>query len=294
LSLLVYNIKVLLNILGVGVSSKKKQANSNEATYQKKEVVEEISKRAFLFKPELAVLNKLKSQLPNMKMLDIGIGGGRTTAYFAPLTKEYFGIDYSQEMISICKTKFKNSSPRISFECMDARKMTGFSDDKFDFVLFSFNGLDCVNSQDRSKILWEIHRVTKNKGYFLFSSHNIGALNSLCSPILAGNPFEVASKINRLLLLRFTNNRTWKAVRKDTRKLRYVMFNDGSYHFGLKTLYTDPAEQVKDLKAMGFKVIAVYGMDNIDQSSKILTKSECALHYFCQVTKEIGALSIAT
>jgi ubiquinone/menaquinone biosynthesis C-methylase UbiE len=65
-----------------------------------------------------------------MNMLDIGVGGGRTTKYFFPLAKEYVGIDYSPEMIQACKKKF----PELRFEVADVRNLSLFGDGHFDFT----------------------------------------------------------------------------------------------------------------------------------------------------------------
>lgn len=103
-----------------------------------------------------------------MKMLDIGVGAGRTTHYFAHLTKEYVGIDYSENMIKVCREKFQNYPKKISFEVCDARSLKFFEDSYLDFVLFSYNGLDYMNHEDRLRVLREIRRATKEGGTFVF------------------------------------------------------------------------------------------------------------------------------
>lgn len=120
-----------------------------------------------LQKPEQVILDKLKNKLKDMKMLDIGVGTGRTTLHFANLVKKYIGIDYSKELIDICKKRFSN----LNFKVCDARNMEIFENNSFDFILFSYNGLDCVSHEDRLKILYEIIRICKNEGYFCFSTH---------------------------------------------------------------------------------------------------------------------------
>jgi ubiquinone/menaquinone biosynthesis C-methylase UbiE len=287
-SFLRYNLRVVRNIITGRQFSGNSLAEDNEINYEKEEVVHEISERAFLFKPEQAVLNFLRDQLPNMKVLDIGVGGGRTTAYFAPLAKEYVGIDYSQEMIRSCQRKFKEHSEKIVFARVDARNMSQFRDDEFDFVLFSFNGIDSVDHSDRIKILREINRITKNRGYFLFSSHNLNALRSVCRVSLSRNPTKFAQNmdaISRLLFLRLTNRHTWKTIRTNPKKLHYVIFNDGAYEFGLTLHYIAPIEQLKDLKALGFKNLKVFGMDDDREIQNPTSSNDYGLHYFCEVQK---------
>jgi ubiquinone/menaquinone biosynthesis C-methylase UbiE len=43
-----------------------------------------------------------------MKMLDIGVGRGRTTMHFAQAAEEYWAIDYSEEMIAACRERFRD------------------------------------------------------------------------------------------------------------------------------------------------------------------------------------------
>src|SRR6202035_763103 len=121
-----------------------------------------------LFYVEVKILEGLISSLRGKRLLDIGIGGGRTTPFLLEISTDYTGIDYSAPLVDRAKEKFKLDS---IFQC-DVRDMRRFADETFDFVLFSFNGLDYVSHQGRLKALAEIHRVLKSGGIFMFSSHN--------------------------------------------------------------------------------------------------------------------------
>ncbi len=79
----------------------------NEETYEKANVVAGFQKSE-LQPPEKTILEMMQDKLGNMKMLDIGVGAGRTTVHFAPLVQEYVGIDYSENMIKACKSSFPN------------------------------------------------------------------------------------------------------------------------------------------------------------------------------------------
>lgn len=128
----------------------------------------------FLFPAEEVILEELKRDgLREMRMLDMGVGGGRTTPYFQPLVREYIGVDYSPAMIDICAQRFPGGIPNGGFTWGDARDLRQFAPASFDFVLFSFNGIDCANPEDREVVLREIRRVLKEDALFCFSSHNI-------------------------------------------------------------------------------------------------------------------------
>ena len=106
---------------------------------------------------------------PGMAILDMGVGGARTTPYLSRKASRYVGIDYSEEMVRLCRDKF----PRTEFLVADASDLSAFSDGSFDAIIFSFNGLDYLFPEEqRWKCLQECWRVLRAGGVFVFSSHN--------------------------------------------------------------------------------------------------------------------------
>src|SRR2546430_7085903 len=91
-------------------------------------------------------------RLAYMRMLDIGVGRGRTTAHFGSLVKEYTGIDYSPRMIEACRQQFRYAKVPFRFEVGDARDLHVFGDGVFDFILFSFNGLDAMTDRKSTRL----------------------------------------------------------------------------------------------------------------------------------------------
>ena len=114
------------------------------------------------------------SKLKDMDVLDLGVGAGRTSFTFAALVRTYIGIDYAPAMVEICRSRF-GENDRQKFLCLDAADLSTFDDQKFDLVLFSFNGIDTVELKQRRKILQEVHRLLKPDGYFFFSGHSLDA-----------------------------------------------------------------------------------------------------------------------
>ena len=43
---------------------------------------------------------------PGGAVLNLGVGGGRTTLYLSGITDHYAGIDYAEEMVRACRDKF--------------------------------------------------------------------------------------------------------------------------------------------------------------------------------------------
>ena len=53
-------------------------------------------------------------------MLDIGVGGGRTTLHFDKLFKEYIGVDYVESMIKASWERLHDIKENILFKGCDA------------------------------------------------------------------------------------------------------------------------------------------------------------------------------
>ncbi len=110
----------------------------NREVFGASAVVEHYQHLARLFPPEETIFSLLQECLPGWRLLDIGVGAGRTTRYLAPRVKEYWGVDYAPAMIESCRQAF----PQYRFFVADARNMPELAAAFFDLVLISFNGLD--------------------------------------------------------------------------------------------------------------------------------------------------------
>jgi len=106
-------------------------------------------------------------------ILDLGVGGGRTTPHLAKRASRYVGVDYAPAMVKACEAKF----PGLEFKVADAANLSVFPDASFDIVVFAFNGVDYVlPEQSRRGCFAQVHRVLKENGVFIFSSHNARAV----------------------------------------------------------------------------------------------------------------------
>jgi SAM-dependent methyltransferase len=142
--------------------------DQNRRRYEARFVAAEYARRSGLKPAEEAIFRRYEGEIRGARVLDLGVGGGRTTAYLADLASDYIGVDYSPEMIERCRRRF----PSMKFELGDARDLSRFANGSFDLVLFSFNGIDAVGHGDRLKILQEVRRTLSEGGLFVFSSHN--------------------------------------------------------------------------------------------------------------------------
>ncbi|WP_404785635.1 class I SAM-dependent methyltransferase [Altericista sp. CCNU0014] len=258
----------------------------NQTTYSTASIVRHYAQLNALQPAEKAILKLLQQQSTSIKMLDIGVGGGRTTQHFSKVASEYIGIDYSAGMISACKKRFALSSQNVEFAVCDARDMSQFEDDSFDFILFSFNGIDYVSHQDRLKIFQEINRIGKHGGSFFFSSHNLQSLENEFNirKQLSLNPLKTYVNLAMYLLLRLVNRPTNLAQIEAADR---AIIRDESHNFRLKTYYIRPKEQIHQLSDW-FERCKVYSWKEeveILNIQDLKTNSDMWLYYLCSIDK---------
>ena len=197
-------------------------------------------------------------------MLDIGIGLGRTTLHFAPLVKEYVGIDYSFNMVKTYQKIFPKQKTNTQVRLGDARMMQEFETDSFDFILFSYNGIDYVSQEDRIQALEEIKRVGKKGGYFAFSTHNLQCINNLYSIKINSSLKGFVYQCYKYLRLIYENGLPGKY-----RNMDFTIINDGASRFKLTTYYIKPAAQIEQLQDLGFKKIRLFSLKTGEEIKKI-------------------------
>lgn len=119
----------------------------------------------------------LAKPVSEIKVLDLGCGGGRTTVPLHNMGFDVVGVDIAEVLIEDLKKKFSY----LEAEVGDAADLH-FANGSFDIVLFSHNSLDCLYPYEmRLNALKEINRVLKQPGFYIFSSHvfNLAVYNRL-------------------------------------------------------------------------------------------------------------------
>lgn len=224
----------------------------NKKKYESKSVVSSyINMR--LQNPEVMILVKHRECIVGRHVLDIGCGSGRTTAILKNLSSGYIGLDYSLEMVESCRRRFEN----VRFIHGDVREMNEFKDEEFDYVMFSFNGLDSINHEDRLKGLREIRRVLKQDGLFVFSSHNRNHRYAISRPKMELSTLPYKQVENFIKFFKSTRNR----LRNKNHQVfdeQYAIINDVAHNYAMLTYYIDKVNQVKQLEDMGFETIEMY------------------------------------
>lgn len=191
-----------------------------------------------------------------IRILDLGVGAGRTTGVLASHARRYVGVDYSPRMIAACRARFGGEGAAgdvgvVEFVEADASDLSMFDDGSFDLVVFSFNGIDCLHPDAaRLRCLAECHRVLSARGVLLFSSHNPRSLVVRSKPGPGG-----AARAKRFLRAAVATLR-WSA-----RALRTRAFWVGEgyvhdpVHGGMVLHAATRAKVVAEVHAAGFEVV---------------------------------------
>jgi SAM-dependent methyltransferase len=210
---------------------------------------------------ERAVLRRLTSRIPELDMLDLGVGTGRTGWTYAPLTRRYVGVDYSPRMLEAAKQRL-GAEDGVELLLRDARNISEI-EGKFDFILFSFNAIDALSPEGRLQVFDQVRSKLRPDGLFQFSSHSLGAL-----------PFDT----RRPLSTRFGESRAYRlyamyagvVYRKRIRAINraidleaarrrgWDLIPSMAHNFRIRDYYIDPEFQVKQLRDHRLEVVAVF------------------------------------
>ena len=246
----------------------------NRATYARADVVKYYRRVDTLLEAEEVLLNKLLPTIKDSKILDLGVGGGRTTKYLLQISDDYTGVDYVPQYAEEAQEKY----PDAKILCGDATDLKEFEDETFDFVMFSYNGIDSISNDDRLKALKEIYRVLKKGGVFMFSSHNrdYEYFNKL--PWQQKIHFDIRYFIF-LLHCMYHLPKHYKMKRHEIYTNDYAVVNDGDHRYSLLLYYISIDKQIKQLTAIGFSDIEAY-----DTKGELVEndKSSHWLHYLAR------------
>ncbi len=256
----------------------------NRAVYERPRVVRQFVENSAIAPPEAAILRRYESDYVGGRVLDIGVGGGRTTPWLAPHCASYIGIDFSDEMIKSCRLRY----PQWDFRWGDARDMSMIASASVDFALFSFNGIDYVDDDGRRQVLREVARVLKPGGLFVFSSHNLDGLENrtfirdLLRLPMSFNPVRIAKSCARIGL------RIFNCLRNPVREIRganWAILNDPAHDFILRTYHVSPTAQRQQLSDAGFSS----KVEMFDDDGRCITSTSKSpfVHYVARKTSAV-------
>jgi SAM-dependent methyltransferase len=249
--------------------------------YSRRKVVAYYSGYTALEKPEEAILRALSPRLASMRMLDIGVGGGRMTEPFGPRVRTYHGIDISPEMIDACRKRFADRIPADRFAVRDMRELDGYPTHAFELVLNSYNTIDHLNPLERERFIGEMRRITAPGGYFCFSTHNIRSL-------ARREPIEWSWRRPHATVRALLHRARYLKLNRDALEqipdAEYVIINNGTHDdFALELYYVRPEAQLEALERAGFSQVRVYSLATGEELAEkgIASTTDRWLYYLC-------------
>ena len=253
--------------------------------FRRSDVVAEYGRLNRLLPSESLILESWRPLLSKSRMLDVGVGAGRTAFHFAPLAASYVGIDVAEEMIAACRRRFEHFEVQATFKTVDVRNLIDFEDSEFDVVLFSFNGLDTVGDDlDRGLALKEMARVLRPGGSLAVSCNNLGyAQWSMSIPAVVLARFRWYR--SGLSVLRPRNlkrlaieARRWRRHNPHLPRQPYAMVVEQRPRYELDRsafetpheqvlipmYWSLPSEQLRQLRSVGFETLRTLAPDGSD------------------------------
>ncbi len=233
--------------------------------------------------PEITILLRYKQHFENKRVLDLGVGSGRTIRYLLPFCADYLGIDLSPQMLAFARKAY----PTARLSLGDFRDLEQLAEEPFDFILIAFNTIDVLGHEDRLKLLADVRRLMSSNGVFVFSTHNRSWQHCGKRPVLPS--FDDAENLPRYLhrLLR-----TGREILNHNRLAHLQHFEDdhaivtGSHMRSGLVYCIDRQAQLEQLEKAGFEVLSVYDIDGNEVGETHRTTDSYNLHFVCRIPAE--------
>jgi ubiquinone/menaquinone biosynthesis C-methylase UbiE len=208
---------------------------------------------------ERAAFAVVAQEMRGKRILDVGVGGGRTTPALLEISRDYTGVDYVYAMVERCRGRF----PGVKFQHADARSMPEFADESFDLIVFACQGISMVDHAGRIAIIKEVRRLLSKNGVFIFSTYNRDSKEyerTFEFPEFqhSWNPLRLAVRslrFTRNLAIRIRNRLRY--ARHEANTEEYSIKNDRCHDYSTMLYYIHITDQLRQLKTIGFNAAPV-------------------------------------
>lgn len=232
-----------------------------------------------LFPPEIMIFLQYKDRFESGRVLDLGVGSGRTTRFLAPFCTDYLGIDLSPQMLAYARRCY----PGLRFSIGDLRELGQLDEPGFDFIIIAYNTIDVLDHEDRLAFLAAVRKLLNPGGLFVFSTHNRAW--RMCGQPPRLPSYEEAGNLPRLVHRSLLTARDYV----NHRRLAHLQRSEDDYavvtgsHERTGLVYCiDKDAQFRQLHACGFEAVGAYDYDgNLLGETDMATESS-NLHFACE------------
>ncbi|MDQ1697309.1 MAG: hypothetical protein QOJ03_2662 [Frankiaceae bacterium] len=226
---------------------------------------------------EVEAMSAFADAVRGEPVLDLGTGTGRTIPLLRLATARYVAVDYTEAMVELARRRYPDADVRHG----DARSLTDLPDGSFRGVVFSFNGIDAVDHEDRPAVLAAVRRVLAPGGYFLYSTlHKDGpafvqrpwrrealpwAVGSL---VPSHRPAPLRAAAAALRTVRDPGRvprqfRNWWRLRSQSHDAGdWAIGPTDAHEFGLLVHFTTIAGELRRLGAAGFDLVDTFAAED--------------------------------
>ena len=255
-----------------------------ETSWGASDIVPKFATRGFTDAGEAMALGAVDAWADG-DVLDIGVGGGRTTDLLADDARSYVGIDISPEMLDMARSRFPDRDLREG----NAVDLRGLPDASYDLVMFSFNGLDALDHGDRGAALAAMARVTRPEGRVLFSSLNLDGVSFDERPWrVAGGLLSRRVRYHVAYAARHPGSMV-RSMRNYRRTRQGVEDGHGwarrplrAHEFRFVVHFATMEEAVAEADAAGLEVVAAYADDGSELAPSATHTDADYVHFLCR------------
>ncbi len=226
---------------------------------------------------EAIILIRHREAFAGKRVLDVGVGSGRTTRYLLPFAASYLGIDVSPPMIAL----YRRDWPAAELAELDMRDLAKLHPRQFDFILASSGVFDVLTHEARLKAIGDCVALLAPQGFLVFSGHNRRYKRAGLPPKLEFSGSKIRWPLTAARFVRDNINH-FKMKQFEQHEGDYALLNDIVHGFQGVFYYTDRATQTHQIESAGLSLVEVVGDNGRLMKEGEDDREDGLLFYVCQ------------